>query len=220
MELQDPGAHELYASGDDEHFSDASEGHKRSSSRAPSPLSSRQASPVPRTRVERVDDKPSHGEVPGSSAYEMRTQDAVPDELEIVPEGGSRRRSSSSNLHPTLNPGGTQIPLTVVEKVDPTSPSHGEVPGTAAYEKRQADAAPDLVVKASESQKVPKLVSPQPLANAAISQPIPKTIITRADSTPGPDEERKTAVESLRSVDKMPSGEGHAQPTVGKQMTS
>ena len=45
-------------------------------------------------------------------------------------------------------PGGKPIPKTMVEKVDPDIPSHGEVPGTHAYELRQADTAPDKVVDA------------------------------------------------------------------------
>ena len=103
---------------------------------------------VPVTRVERVDDNPSYGEVPGTSAYKLRTQDAVPDEIEIVPEG-SRSRSASrlSEADRPLTPGGTMIPKTIVEKVEPDQPSHGEVPGTAAYEKRRADAEPDEVLK-------------------------------------------------------------------------
>jgi hypothetical protein len=40
----------------DEHFSDASEGQ---------PKRSNATSPIPITRVERVDDEPAHGEVPG-----------------------------------------------------------------------------------------------------------------------------------------------------------
>ena len=41
---------------------------------------------VPITRVELVDDEPSHGDVPGTAAHDVRKQDAVPDEMELVPE--------------------------------------------------------------------------------------------------------------------------------------
>ncbi|KAL1647722.1 hypothetical protein SLS58_002523 [Diplodia intermedia] len=147
VELQDPGAHELESSDGDDHFSDASEGNKSSADRSSA------ASPVPVTRVEKIDDQPSYGEVPGTSAYNMRTQDAVPDEVEIVPEGGRSRSTSRLSVsdRPTtpLSPGGTPIPKTVVEKVD-DEPSYGEVPGTAAYESHQADAVPDVVLKAPE----------------------------------------------------------------------
>ncbi|OJD35759.1 uncharacterized protein BKCO1_1500069 [Diplodia corticola] len=150
VELQDPGAHELESSDGDDHFSDASEGNKSSADR------SSVASPVPVTRVEKIDDEPSYGEVPGTSAYNMRTQDAVPDEVEIVPEGGRSRSTSRLSVsdRPTtpLSPGGTPIPKTVVEKVDDT-PSYGEVPGTAAYASHQADAVPDVVLKAPEPPK-------------------------------------------------------------------
>ena len=99
------------------------------------------------TRVERVDDQPAHGEVPGTAAYKIRTQDAVPDELEIVPDG-MRSRSSSrvKDEDRPITPGGTPVPKMVVEKVDPDEPSYGEVPGTAAYEMRKADAKPDEIL--------------------------------------------------------------------------
>lgn len=51
-----------------------------------------------------------------------------------------------------LTPGGTPIPKTVVERVD-DEPSYGEVPGTDAYNKRLADANPDVVVKVPEPPK-------------------------------------------------------------------
>lgn len=98
-----------------------------------------------------MDDKPAYGEVPGTPAYKMRTWDAVPDEVEVVPEG--QRSRSSSWLRPTdrpstpRSPGGT--PLVVVERVD-DKPSHGEVPGTEAHAIRKADAAPDVILKAPQ----------------------------------------------------------------------
>ncbi|KAF4542381.1 uncharacterized protein LTHEOB_7573 [Lasiodiplodia theobromae] len=150
VELQDAGAHELESSEGEDHFSDASEGHKSTADRSSA------ASPVPLTRVEKIDDQPSYGEVPGTPAYKMRMQDAVPDEVEIVPEGGRSRSTSrlSASDRPTtpLSPGGTPIPKTVVEKVD-DEPSYGEVPGTVAYESHQADAVPDLILKAPEPPK-------------------------------------------------------------------
>ncbi|KAL9094038.1 MAG: hypothetical protein Q9165_003708 [Trypethelium subeluteriae] len=153
VELEDDGARELESSEGEEHFSDASEGKMSS-----------ETSPVPITRVERVDDKPSHGEVPGTEAYKIRTQDAVPDEVEVVPEG-TRSRSSSrvSSSGKSRSPGGTSIPRTVVEKVDDT-PSHGEVPGTYAHELRKADAEPDEIIKSPDKEgasfKAPLIPSP------------------------------------------------------------
>lgn len=43
-------------------------------------------SPVPKTVVERVDDKPAYGEVEGTEAKEMRMADAMPDEVRKAPE--------------------------------------------------------------------------------------------------------------------------------------
>lgn len=125
----------------DDHYSSASEGAH---------------SPIPTTRVERVDDTAAHGEVPNTPAYNLRLQDAVPDEIEVVPEG-QRSRSNTSRSRSrdiasdsgTRTPGGTPIPKTVVEKVD-FIPSHGEVEGTAAKEMRMADAVPDEIRRAPQ----------------------------------------------------------------------
>jgi len=148
VELEDPGAHELESSESDEHFSDASEGRQLPPDQADR---SNANSPIPITRVERVDDQPSYGEVPGTEAYKKRTQDAVPDEVEVVPEGARSR--SASRLRPEdrpITPGGTPIPMTVVEKVDPEEPSHGDIPGTIAHKVRAADAVPDVILKAPQ----------------------------------------------------------------------
>jgi hypothetical protein len=129
------------ASGD-EHFSDASEGHASRNEAT---------SPIPITRVERVDDEPAHGEVPGTDAYNKRTQDAVPDEVEIVPDGSRSRSASHVSMGDRpLTPGGTPVPKTVVEKIDPDQPSYGDVPGTHAHSLRLADAEPDVIVKAPQ----------------------------------------------------------------------
>ncbi len=133
------------SSSSSDHFSSASEGDAS-------------RSPIPITRVERVDDSAAHGEVPGTLAYNLRTQDAVPDEIEIVPEGrrsrsstlGGRDRALSGSPRPGT-PGGSPIPKTVVEKVD-FKPSHGEVEGTEAKEIRRADAQPDEVREVSQGR--------------------------------------------------------------------
>lgn len=146
IETQDPGAHELSES--DDHFSSADEG----TSLPERPGGS--ASPIPTTRVERVDDEPAHGEVPNTLAYNMRRQDAVPDEIEVVPEGARSRSGTRSRAMSTLSsssrshtPGDSSVPKTVVERVD-DKPAHGEVDGTLAKEMRSADAEPDEVRKA------------------------------------------------------------------------
>lgn len=55
------------------------------------------------------------------------------------------RTESSAGL-----PGNVPIPTTIVEKVDSSGPTHGDVPGTDAWEKRKADAVPDRVVKVAD----------------------------------------------------------------------
>lgn len=197
VELQDPGARDLESSeGEEEYFSDASEG-RRKMSRPATP-----ASPIPRTRVEKVDDLPSHGQVPGSPAYNQRLQDAVPDEVEVVPEGRLSKRGSRSNLEPPASP---SIPRTVVEKVDPASPSHGDVPGTLAYEKRQADAAPDVVLKAPiPGKKSISLRSDDLDGIPRPDIPIPATVITRVDTLPAHGEVEGTAAYDMRRQDADP----------------
>lgn len=168
---------------EDEHFSDASEGHVDEQLSA----QSGRASPVPRTRVERVDSSAQHGEVPGTSAYEKREQDAVPDEIEVVPEGTpSGGRSPAGLQDRPSTPGDSPIPRTMVEKLDPDSPSYGEVPGTEAFEKRQADAVPDFVKKTDDTDNVQPPSSADhasPQTNSS-SQSIPETKVTRVNSIP------------------------------------
>ncbi|KAB8446184.1 hypothetical protein FH972_025166 [Carpinus fangiana] len=120
----------------DDHFSDASEG----ASQDP------RHTVVPTTRVERVDDEPAHGETPGTAAYDQRTADAVPDELEVIPEG-SKSRTESIDSNPSEE---AVVPTTIIDKVEPNVPSHGEIPDTPAYDLRKADAEPDVVRQAPE----------------------------------------------------------------------
>lgn len=136
------------ASSDSDHFSDASEGRNPRAGGHNRDASTSSNSPVPITRVERVDDEPRHGEVPNTDAYKKRTADAVPDEVEIIPDG--HRSRASSRLRPEdrpNTPGGSPVPKMVVEKIDPDTPAYGDVPGTEAFEKRRADAVPDEIIK-------------------------------------------------------------------------
>lgn len=157
-------------------------------------------SPIPTTRVERVDDAPSHGEVPGTAAYDIRSQDAVPDELEIIPEGAESRPSSRLEDHERpLTPGGTPIPRTVVQKVDPGLPSYGDVPGTAAHKSREADAVPDVVLHASESGRPSS--SPPEIDREV---PIPITMLTKMDAEPSHGEIPGTDACKMRKEDAEP----------------
>ncbi|KAJ5628979.1 hypothetical protein N7490_011207 [Penicillium lividum] len=176
-ELEDSGAQDIASSSDDDHFSDASEGHETSKT-IPQPGS---ASPVPSTRVERVDSSAQHGEIPGTEAYDKRTQDAVPDEIEIIPEDTDSVDPASGSEDRPITPS-LPVPHTVVEKVD-DEPSYGEVPGTEAHEKRQADAVPDIVMKVSDSES--NEASPDDTSDTdATTQPIPETRVSEVDTMP------------------------------------
>jgi len=201
IELEDPGAHELSSEGEDEHFSDASEGQKRPS-RPVTPVS-----PIPRTRIEKVDDEPRYGEVPGTPAYEKRMVDAVPDEVEVVHEGHGRlSKRSSQFLEPPTTPGGTLIPRTVVEKIDPESPSYGDVPKTSGYLQRQMDAVPDVILKTPTPGRKLNFSREEdegrPRSNSDI--PVPETIITRVDSIPAHGEVPGMEAAKKRKLDAAP----------------
>lgn len=104
----------------------------------------------------------------------------------------------------------------VVEKVDPSSPSHGEIPGTAAYEIRKADAAPDVVLKAPDPGNRGAPLQFQPDDNLP-QIPIPKTVISRADSDPSHGEVEGTAAYEMRKADATPDvakrvGDGSGKP--------
>lgn len=181
----------------DDEFQDAPDGRKRIS-RPVTPTS-----PIPITRVERVDDEPRHGEVPGTPAYDKRRQDAVPDEIEIVPEGRLSKRNSRQFLDTPLTPGGTPIPRTVVEKLD-DSPSYGDEPGTPAYKKRMADAIPDILLKNPDPSKGSRFHSDSGHARSPSNASIPETIVTRADDELAHGEVPGTAAAELRKRDATP----------------
>jgi hypothetical protein len=100
------------------------------------------ASPIPKTRIEKVDDEPSYGEVPGTEAYDKRTGDAEPDEIAIVPDADSQPKSSVGD---STMPGGQPVPKTVVDETP-------DAPGAETHHFHEhlhkADAAPDFVRKA------------------------------------------------------------------------
>lgn len=134
----------------------------------------------------------------------MRRQDAVPDELEIVGDTSTpfSQRTSQSQPYRTSTPGGTPIPKTVVEKVDPTSPSHGDVPGTAAHNMRQADAVPDVVLQSPRSKT--SFESNSPASGISPEIPVPKTIVTKLDEQPAHGEVPGTEAYNMRMEDAAP----------------
>lgn len=190
--IDDPGAHDLESSDSDDHFSDAQSGLEATSGIA-TPV-------IPHTRVEKVDDETRYGEEPGTEAYKMREQDASPDEIEVVPEG-RRSASSLSTSNPT-SPGGQPIPLTIVEKIDPNLPSHGEVPGTLAHNKRLADAVPDMVVRSGDRSRSSSMRSRS--GSTPGDLPIPITKVERVDSKPAHGEVPGTKAYELRRGDAEP----------------
>ncbi|KAF4842646.1 hypotheticall protein [Colletotrichum siamense] len=152
--ISDPGAHDLAESDSEDHFSDAQS----------APLSPG-TSPIPKTRVEKVDDEPSYGEVPGTEAYRMREGDAEPDEIAI--QENKSEEETSSDAVPPPSPGGQPIPKTVVEEVPGTSGPHSE----EYAEKRKADAPADLVLKAEDDVKDDGSNTDVPPVSPALSAP-------------------------------------------------
>lgn len=130
-------------------------------------------------------------------------QDAVPDDLEIIPNGReSRPHVSTAQQDHLASPGDISIPKTVVEKVDPTFPSHGDVPGTAAHSKRQADAVPDVILQASEHEEASN--SEDRGDGISPDIPIPTTVITKVDSKPSHGEVPGTDAFDMRKGDAEP----------------
>lgn len=122
------------SSDSEEHFSDAH-------SAPPSA-----ASPIPRTRVEKVSDEPSYGEVPGTDAYRKREGDAEPDEIAIIPDDVEKerhRKRSASMPHPGT-PGGQPIPTTILEEAEDIS---GQKDSTPPHRRHRADSRPDIVLR-------------------------------------------------------------------------
>lgn len=128
------------ASDSEEHYTDAQSG----------PVSPGRGSPIPKLRVERVDDKPAYGEVPGTQAYRMREEDAAPDEIAIIPDPSNPTQDEPEQTPKSPTPGGHPIPKTVVEE---TPDEEGSVTHPENRQRRKSDAHPDVVVK-PDGQKV------------------------------------------------------------------
>ncbi len=113
------------------------------------PAESSRASPIPKTRVEKVSDEPSYGEVPGTEAYRKREGDAEPDEIAIIADDSTDRGDGKTPASGTLEaadrprtPGGKPIPVTVLESAD------GDGAKTPDGKKHESDTLPDVVLKA------------------------------------------------------------------------
>lgn len=186
--IDDPGAHELESESDD-HFSDAQSGLN-------SPSSAKSSIPI--TRIEKVDNEPSYGEVPGTEAYQKREHDAHPDEIAVLGDPETPPIANSSL------PGGQPIPMTIVERIDDT-PAHGEVPGTEAHKKRTADAVPDVLLRSGSRSPS---ISTRSRANSTPGDlPIPTTRVERVDSEPRHGEVPGTEAYEIRKGDAKPDEE-------------
>lgn len=178
---------------EDDHFSDA-------------PEAAKPASPIPTTRVEKVDDIPSHGQVPGTTAYEMRIKDAVADEMEVIPEGARSRSGSRSELEDNRasSPGGAPIPITVVETVDPVTSETTQLSGTTSHEKHKADAVPDIVLKVSENEPGASNAWESQSESGTVNQPIPTTVVSKVNAKPSYGEVPGTDAYDMRKEDAEP----------------
>lgn len=154
--------------------------------------------PIPITIVERVDDTPSYGEVPGTPAHKAHAADAVPD---LVLRSGSRSRSNSTRSRANSTPGDLPIPTTRVERVD-SEPRHGEVPGTEAYEVRKGDAKPDEEVEVGD---VPGMHISHPYTSARLTGSGSPTVPESRSPSISPSRRKSSSASTIR---KEPEGFG------------
>ena len=125
----------------------------------------------------------------------MRTEDAQPDEIAVIP--GDEGAKMSPPIDRPTTPGGHPIPKTVVEKVDSSFPSHLQ---------RGADAEPDMVVKFGETST----------GGAAGDLPMPTTRVEKVDSRPSHGEEPGTDAYEMRKGDAEPDVEEVVGDASGK----
>jgi hypothetical protein len=131
--------------------------------------------------VEKVDCEPSYGEVPGTDAYNMRVEDALPDQIAVIP-GDESTKPKNLPIDRPSTPGGHPIPITVVERT--SSAGLWGLPGTSSHHVHKADAEPDVILDSSEARSM----SPEILRSRAASNPgempIPVTKVEKVDSIP------------------------------------
>ncbi|KAF4123546.1 hypothetical protein GMORB2_6247 [Geosmithia morbida] len=147
VRAEDPGAHQLAQQSDSEdQFTDAQS----------APETPTEGSPVPTTRVDRVDDEPADGEVPGTDSYQLRQADAKPDQIAVPREEGGD--GDDDEPSPTT-PAATDIPITVVQEAP------GETPGEHEHElEHEADAAPNITLSLGDdaASVLSSLAAPAP----------------------------------------------------------
>jgi hypothetical protein len=145
----------------------------------------------------------------------MRELDAVPDEIEIVKDGLYGKNQITGAANPPLSPGGP-IPRTVIEKVDPSSTSYGEEPGTPAHESRKADAAPDLILKIPESGSKSPTYFSENSERILVESPIPETLLSRVETLPGHRSPRSLSAHRRSPSDTLPDAIENVSDPPGK----
>jgi hypothetical protein len=124
------------------------------------------------TIVENVDPSPpSHREIPGTLAHKKYAAEPGPS---LVSRSRERSQSPSTRSRSGSTPGDLPL-LTKVEKID-SKPSHGEIPGTEAYETRKGDATPDIVEEIGGGLEIPASRASEQLAESeSPTLPVPKS---------------------------------------------
>ena len=147
----------------------------------------------------------------------MRAQDAIPDELEVIPETAAHRPSMSNQDSATGSIGIT-IPKTVVETVDPINSGHGNFWGQAAHSTHRADAVPNVVMQAPNSTQN----SSHPSATSSVLKepPVPKTVVTKVDGKPSHGEVPGTEAHEIRKADAEPDAIEKKGDVSGKSISS
>ncbi len=134
-----------------------------------------------------------------------------------MPEGSQSRSSSRGRaVDSPSTPGGGPIPKTVIEMVDSSSPSHGDVPGTEAHKMRMADAEPDVVLKAPENDD--GVAASSNSGHTPGDLPIPSTVISKVDGEPSHGEVPGTDAYAIRQSDAKPDTVEETGDVEGKQM--
>lgn len=147
----------------------------------------------------------------------MRAQDAVPDEVEIIPEDGGKEMNISGQDKP-MAPGGIPIPKTVVEKIDSTNPGHEHIHGAAAHSSRRADAVPNEIIQVSEPEQG---VMDQPSSIVWSDEtPIPKTVVTKVDEQASHGEVPGTEAHEIRKADAEPDAIEKKSDLPGESISS
>ncbi|POS84969.1 hypothetical protein EPUL_002444 [Erysiphe pulchra] len=167
------------SSDSDDHFSDAQSGLEQVTSN--NSLFSAQS---------------NHNERPETTVQNLHDHEIAPDQNSIPIELGSESPKLIRNFS-------FPIPITIVEKIDPSSLSHGEVPGTEAHEIRAADAAPDLVVKVTSGHTRPWSNRARAVSTPG-DRPIPITRVERIDRRPSYGEIPGTLAYEARRKDAVP----------------